>query len=1284
MPTKSVILIDPRVSNYQLLIDSLTEPAEVIVLDAESDGLSQIAAYLQNRSGIDAIHVISHGSQGALYLGSTMVNSGNLSLYQSQLSTIGSALTERGDILLYGCNVARGDIGVQFNDSLAQYTQADVAASDDATGVDELGGDWELERVSGSVEASILPVNHPTDLLAINTAPTFIVSTGTLTVKVGVQGSYGQALLLQPDGKIVVAGVSIGGVNSNDQFVARFNLDGTLDKTFAIAGSSVKDIATIAGIGKSTDWVVGTSLQSDGKILVAGYSVIQNGDGAALLTLVRYNSNGSIDSSFSDDGLAIYGSSGLHLYGHCVAIEPDGKIVLAGDAMGMQGGYRAILLTRFNIDGSLDATFGKNGVVLDEVNADILGVAVQSDGKTVLVGTANNGNNLESYVCLLRYNLDGTRDASFSGDGVAAGAIAYGNEANSLTLQSDGKILVAGSSYSNGVPKFSVSRFNVDGTLDTGFSGGVVITDFDSSIAYSVCVQPNGKLLVTGTAYGAFATARYNSDGSLDTSFSSDGKVTTDFGAFGDTPKAVAVQSDGSILAIGSAFAADSTDTFNGGHYETALARYLANGNPDTSFNLNQSLGGTVSFVEKGQPIALDSTVMVRDSELLSSGTYSGATVTLTRHGGAKSEDEFSASGNLGTLIEGSVLTLSGAIVGSVTRLSGGILSIKFSSRATQSVVDETLSSLKYANKSDSPSSSIQIDWIFSDGNSGAQGTGGALIATGSTTVNITLTNDTPTGTNGKAFVQKNSIYALHASDFGFFDAEDGKALSAVQISSLPAKGTFQYDGANLVAGVDISAQDLASDLLTFTPDASASGANYASFQFKVKDSGGLYDPIAKVLALSVNAPPTGSVTISGVATQGRVLNAANTLADLDGIGSVSYQWQLAGVNIVGATASSFTLTQAEVGKIISVKASYTDGLGATESVLSTATSAIGNVNDVPTGKVLIAGTAILGEILTVSTTLADLDGMGTISYQWLAGGVNVAGATSSTFSITQTVVGKSIAVSASYTDGFGTMERINSIATAVVTDPANPTQTGTAANESFYSGKGNDTIDGAGGTDTAIYTGKITDYFIKYNRALGTATITDHRANADGTDSLKSIEKLQFADKTFDLLNPPRTESAAFGKSQSFLFDPAYYLLKHPDLVPTVTLATAFDSYKTTAAQGAAPNAWFDPVYYANRWADLKALNLDAVTLFAHYNLYGVWEGRSAGPTFDKYDGTRYLKDNPDVAAYVDAYVADFLGSRSNGAIAHYVIYGAAEGRVAYDTAGVAIEQAILIGVPG
>ena len=246
-----------------------------------------------------------------------------------------------------------------------------------------------------------------------------------------------------------------------------------------------------------------------------------------------------------------------------------------------------------------------------------------------------------------------------------------------------------------------------------------------------------------------------------------------------------------------------------------------------------------------------------------------------------------------------------------------------------------------------------------------------------------------------------------------------------------------------------------------------------------------------------------------------------------------------------------------------------------------------------------------------------------------------------------------------------------------------NQTIMGDSSNQSFRSGTGNDIIDGAGGADTVIYTGHITEYFIEYNRALGRATITDRRAIGDGTDELKSIEKLQFADKTFDLINLPASSTPGYGKIDSFLFDAAYYLLKNPELVPSVTLAAAYDNYKTVgAAAGDAPNAWFDPVYYANRWADLKPLNLDAATLFQHYNLYGVWEGRSAGPAFDHYDGNRYLAENPDVSTYVNAHVADFLGSRSNGAIAHYVIYGAAEGRVAHDTDGMAIEQAVLIGV--
>jgi hypothetical protein len=240
----------------------------------------------------------------------------------------------------------------------------------------------------------------------------------------------------------------------------------------------------------------------------------------------------------------------------------------------------------------------------------------------------------------------------------------------------------------------------------------------------------------------------------------------------------------------------------------------------------------------------------------------------------------------------------------------------------------------------------------------------------------------------------------------------------------------------------------------------------------------------------------------------------------------------------------------------------------------------------------------------------------------------------------------------------------------------------GSNINETITGTLGDDTINGSGGTDTFLVTGTISDYIISYNRAKSSVTLTDRRNSS--VDILSSIEKLQFTDKTFDLNNPPFSSTPTYGKTPSFLFDSAYYLLKNPDLIPTVSISNAFDHYiKTGAAAGKAPNTWFDPVYYANKWSDLKPLNLDAATLFMHYNLYGVWEGRSAGPTFDKYDGNRYLRENPDVAVYVDANVKDFLGSRVNGAIAHYIIYGANESRTGYDSNGQAIDQVILVGTP-
>jgi hypothetical protein len=185
----------------------------------------------------------------------------------------------------------------------------------------------------------------------------------------------------------------------------------------------------------------------------------------------------------------------------------------------------------------------------------------------------------------------------------------------------------------------------------------------------------------------------------------------------------------------------------------------------------------------------------------------------------------------------------------------------------------------------------------------------------------------------------------------------------------------------------------------------------------------------------NVNELPTGNVALSGTATQGQLLTASNTLADIDGLGAISYQWKANGVNIAGATNTSFVLTQAQVGKAITVAASYTDGFGFAESVTSTASAAVANINDLPTGGVSISGNANQGALLTAANTLADADGLGTISYQWKADGVNISAATNSTLLLSAAQIGQAISVTASYTDGFGTAESVTSAATDPVGD---------------------------------------------------------------------------------------------------------------------------------------------------------------------------------------------------------------------------------------------------------
>ncbi|MEL0169538.1 MAG: Ig-like domain-containing protein, partial [Pseudomonadaceae bacterium] len=162
---QEVVFIDSQISDYQQLLAGLPENTEVVVLDASQDGLSQIAAYLDGRSGIDAIHLLTHGDVGQIQLGNSWLNSETMSGSASLLARIGESLSTDGDILLYGCRVAADGSGQSFIDALAEATGADIAASDDLTGSLALGGDWTLETHTGSIEALALSIDSYDGLL---------------------------------------------------------------------------------------------------------------------------------------------------------------------------------------------------------------------------------------------------------------------------------------------------------------------------------------------------------------------------------------------------------------------------------------------------------------------------------------------------------------------------------------------------------------------------------------------------------------------------------------------------------------------------------------------------------------------------------------------------------------------------------------------------------------------------------------------------------------------------------------------------------------------------------------------------------------------------------------------------------------------------------------------------------------------------------------------------------------------------------------------------------------
>ncbi|WAC13850.1 T9SS type A sorting domain-containing protein [Dyadobacter pollutisoli] len=406
---------------------------------------------------------------------------------------------------------------------------------------------------------------------------------GKVVTGVTVPHNLINKILIQEDGKTVAIGYSTQVQYAGQFCLIRYNSDGSLDNSFGVNGVVETQFGTNEDVASSG------VIQPDGKIIASGYT--WNGSNHDF-AMVRYEKDGSIDLTFGVAGVVKTDFYGENEQANSIALQPDGKVIIAGYSQDLANFDINIALARYSSDGVLDSEFGDNGKViiglgqtgvLGEADAWQLarGIALQQDGEILLTGFTellNDANQApEDVLMLLRIKNTGRLDDGFGVNGVVTTKIGFKDVGSSVDIQADGKIIVLGTTRPvfGGYDDMLLVRYKSTGELDNSFgNNGIVKTVFSNTddVGGSLALQSDQKIVAVGfTAVNNgstldFAMARYNTDGTLDNSFDGDGKVTTDFNGNWDVGTCLAIQNNGKIVIGGY--------TFVNNDHKFAIAKY--------------------------------------------------------------------------------------------------------------------------------------------------------------------------------------------------------------------------------------------------------------------------------------------------------------------------------------------------------------------------------------------------------------------------------------------------------------------------------------------------------------------------------------------------------------------------------------------------------------------------------------------------------------------------------------------------------------------------------------
>ncbi len=881
---REIIFIDTSVEDYQTLLLGIDPHAEAILLDSTRDGIEQIAEILGGRTDIDAVHIISHGNQGELRLGSGVLNLASMQgEYADELAIINQSLTEEADFLIYGCNFGEGEIGQEAANLLAELTGTDVAASVNDTGNAQYGADWDLEYQTGTIEAQVA-VSAETQEAWIGKLAVFTVDTFADVVNAG------DGLTSLREAIIAVNAGSGGDTINLAAGTYTLSIAGTGEDAGATGDLDINKDVTISGAGAGTTIIDGNSIDrvfhikgTSNTASISGVTIQggdqSNGGGIFVDNTSTLNLSGATLTGNNHSGAGSGGAIHVHGTAHLNDVLLSGNTADDGGAIGFHGADGGSL-TNVTISGN--STTGKGGGIWNDsvitvINSTITGNMANSDegggvyntGTITLTDTTISGNsatwgggiNNTNNLTLERVTIDGNTSSN-NGGGI------YNFAGNTVSLTN---VTISGNtSGNNGGGIFTTSSIDItNSTIASNLGGGGIHTVGSGDARLKNTILDNN---VGGNANRALTSLGNNidSDSTAGLGDPLDG-VNPMLAALADNggpTRTHALLGGSQAINGGTATGAPALDqrgVNRDGSVDIGAYEFTGNSTPTLDLDLDDSSGATgndynppLPFTEGDGPTAIaDTDTALVDADL---GTFASVKLGISAL----------LDGNAEVLIlDGSTFALATAVASQntmgglyhVVLAPSGVAASLIITKAgggtfTDPETETLIKAIRYQHTdTSSPTNGNRlIDVIVNDGTQDS--------AAARTTININPVNDPPVALADSITVNEGSttILNLSANDS---DADDGLDLTSITILAGPANGTIDSINADGTVTYTHNGSETLSDSFTYTiDDPSGVTSNTVTVSLTVTPQND--SPLAVANSFTVNESSTNTLNLSG------------------------------------------------------------------------------------------------------------------------------------------------------------------------------------------------------------------------------------------------------------------------------------------------------------------------------------------------------------------------------------------------------------------------------------